>query len=98
MFRNRRFHEGRDVDRLLGNFSVVHQEDSTERPPSSHLNVLTSIGGLDYRFFVMERIDSELFGKDCCGARKSKLLCLHQTVGGSNLSPGSIRMQMRLGE
>jgi hypothetical protein len=76
MFRDRRFHERRDVYRLLGDFSVVQEEDSAERPPSSHLNVLDIDRRPGLSFFVMGSIDSEFFGKDCCRARKSKLLSL----------------------
>jgi hypothetical protein len=78
MFRDRRFHERRDVYRLLGDFSVVQEEDSAERPPSSHLNVLDSIRVRDYHLFVMGGFDSELFRKESRGARKSKSLSLDQ--------------------
>jgi hypothetical protein len=41
----------------------------------------TSIGGRDYPFYVMGGIDSELFRKECRGARKSKSLSLTPQSG-----------------
>jgi hypothetical protein len=42
--------------------------------PSSLL--LTSTGSQNYNFYARQRMDSELFRKECRGARKSKLLSL----------------------
>jgi hypothetical protein len=47
----------------LGDFSVVQEEDSAERPPSSHLNVLDIDRRPGLSFFVMGSIDSKFLGR-----------------------------------
>jgi hypothetical protein len=57
--------------------------------------MLTSIGGREYNFFVMARIDSELYGRECRATYKSKLLSLYDEEEGTlmktSLIPGRSR-------
>jgi|GEM_PF-1319039 len=76
IFHDRRFRDGRDVYRLLGDFSVVRNDDLAGRRELRPFHVLDIETRREYTFYVKGGTDSELNGENSCSAKKQILIPL----------------------